>query len=127
MIAIFHWGPDQARDPILAIGAVYILLAIPIAWQSLQHILQWRINAESSEGYAWRFSLKSLLIFTTAAYILLLPARWIVKELPFTNFSIGFGLYAGVAVVLAGVALWRFVFAGVLNRSVTARRPCRVS
>ena len=74
LIAIFRWGPDQARHPILTIGAIYILLAIPIAWESLRQILQWQIDATSREGTFWRFSLKSLLILTTAACVLLLPA-----------------------------------------------------
>ena len=91
------------------IGAVYILLAIPIAWESLRQILQWRIDAASREGTSWRFSLKSLLILTTAACVLLLPAQWIVRVLPFADFSIGFGLYAVAATALAGVAIWRFV------------------
>lgn len=109
LVAVFHWGPDAARRPILAIGAIYLLLAIPIAWGSLQQILQWQVDAESSEGYGWRFSLKSLLILTTAACVLLLPLRWIVKELPHADFSVGFGLYAVAATALPGVALWRFV------------------
>jgi hypothetical protein len=109
LIAVLHWGPDVARRPILTIGAIYILLAIPIAWQSLQQVLQWQVDATSREGTLWQFSLKSLLILTTAAGVLLLPARWILKELPLANFSIGFGLYAGVTAALAGVALWRFV------------------
>lgn len=106
LIAVFDWRPGEAHAPIATILAIYALLAAPLALVALRHILHGRVPPRP---IVLRYSLKSLLYVMTALCVLLVLIRAIVQSQD--EEAVIFGLFALVALSLAGVAGW-FVWTG---------------
>ena len=108
MIAAFHWNPNEARSPIVALLTVYALPIIPAS--VVASFMVWRGNIDSSLPGAhveWRFSLRSLLLTMTAVCVFAGLGQYVVR-MAVPDFPIVFGTYAFVSVALSGVIVWRF-------------------
>lgn len=102
LIAPFHWGPGAAQFTCTAVLAVYAaatLAAAPLAWR--------QIRGAPLRGLAARppvrFSLKSALVVTTVACVLLGVAELMHWRGDFVLFA-GYGL--GVLAACAAIAAW---------------------
>ncbi len=108
LIAVFRWGPGDAQEPILAILFIYAFLSIPTALFVFPEILQWSASPSTWSPLRWRYSLKSLLIVTTALCIAAPALRFLFVNVR-RNDTIVFSLFVLVTMTLAGIALCAFV------------------
>ena len=108
LIAVFRWGPGDAEDPILAILFIYTFLSIPTALSVFPEILQWSSSPPKWSPPRWRYSLRSLLLVTTALCIVVPALRFLFLNAR-RNDTIIFSLFVLVTMTLAGIALSAFV------------------
>ena len=108
LIALFQWGPNQAEDPILVILFIYALLSIPTALFVFPKILHWSTSPQSRTPLPWRYSLKSLLLVTTALCVAVPALRFLIVNVRRNDYVI-FSIFVLVTMSLAGVAFFTFV------------------
>ena len=108
LIAVFDWGPGDAEEPILAILFIYAFLSIPTALFVFREILQWSASPPTWSPLRWRYSLRSLLMVTTALCIAAPALRFLFVNVR-RNDTIIFSLFVLVTMTLAGIALCAFV------------------
>jgi hypothetical protein len=75
IIARFRLDPSDAKEPIPVILGAYVLIALPFGIAALRQLLRGPLERASTEDTGWRFSLKSLLLLTTATCVFIAIAR----------------------------------------------------
>jgi hypothetical protein len=108
LIVVFHWGPGEAEEPILAILFIYAFLSILTALFVFPEILQWSALPPTGPPLRWRYSLRSLLMVTTALCIAAPALRFLFVNVRRSD-TIIFSLFVLVTMTLAGIALCAFV------------------
>ena len=107
LIAGFQWGPRDAATPILAILIVYACVSIPAALLAIRDLLPWQPAPEVRRPIPLQFSLRSLLLVTTALCVLITLFRFIFGSA--SEEPIIFGTFVVVTICLVGVTLFLFV------------------
>ena len=109
LIILFELGPNEAQEPISWVFGFYTLfVAIPAAILALPDVFQWQVLREERKPFNWQFSLRSLLLVTTAACILIPLMRLATTAASPRDLSV-FGIFILVAMGLVGLALFVFV------------------
>jgi hypothetical protein len=106
LIAVFRWGPDDAEVPILAILFIYTLLSVPVALTLFPEILRWSVSATSQNAF-WQYSLKSLLVLTTALCVTVPIIRALLIHIGAAD-SFIFSTFVMVTLALIGLSVWMF-------------------
>jgi hypothetical protein len=104
IIAAFRLGPPDAVWPVITIFAIYLIVLAALATFAIGQIRQW--PHRSSQLRVWRYSIKSLLGLMTIVAILTAVLASVAKA--FYYFPVAFAAFGSVAIVLAGVVVWRF-------------------
>lgn len=114
LIAVNHWGPDSAQEPIMMMLAGYTILSLPLAAVSLHRVSRLsRRDAVNNERPWWQFSLRSMLVTVTTVCVSIAVARLLFRYVPRAD-SIAFGDYAIAYAALSAYVGWRYrVFAHV--------------
>ncbi len=121
LIAIFNWGPGDAEEPILLLLTLYgIFVAMPAAIVAIPVVFRWQPVPDERRPFSWQFSLRSLLLVTTAACILIPILRYAFADPSPGDIGV-FGTFILAAISLVGLSL--FVFANDLRRRGD-RRTC---
>jgi hypothetical protein len=102
------WGPNEAEGPIQAISVIYAVISIPIALIVFPKILHWGAWPQPWGRWPWRFSLKSLLLVTTATCLIVPLFRFLLTYSSRGDFIV-FSLFAVVTMSLVGVSLAAFM------------------
>lgn len=108
LIALFRWDPGEAQTPIMVILSIFGLLAIPAAAMSLRSILLWHNLDNSRRPFVWRYSLRSLLVTTTALCVLLALGRLVVVFVGLQE-RLVFGLFSLATLTLVGTVLCCYI------------------
>jgi hypothetical protein len=108
LILVFSWGPSEAQEPILAISILYAMLSIPTALIVFPKILYWTASPRPWAPFPWQFSLKSLLLVTTATCVVVPLFRFLLTN-SFRGDYIIFSVFVLVTVSLMGLSLFVFV------------------
>jgi hypothetical protein len=108
LIAALRWGPGEAEGPILGIFFIYAFLSIPTALMVFPEIRQWSTSPQSWLHWPWRYSLKSLLLVTTALCVAVPALRFLFGNVR-RNDTIIFSLFVLVTMSLVGFLLFVFV------------------
>jgi hypothetical protein len=108
LIALCRWGPNEAEGPILAIYFIYAFLSIPAALAVFPIILQWRTSAAKWWRFPGQYSLRGLLLFTTALCITVPILRFLFVSVRH-NDTVIFSLFALATLTLVGFSLYIFV------------------
>jgi hypothetical protein len=107
LIAVFRWGPNEAEDPILVIFFIYAFVSIPIALIVFPVIFQWSTMLLSWPPFPWQYSLKSLLLVTSALCVVIAALRFLLIHIT-GNDGIIFSAYVLVTMGLVGILLLMF-------------------
>ncbi len=108
LIAMFDWGPEVARAPVITILATYTLLVIPLAVKAWRQLWNWQPDESSQRPLVLRYSLKSMLWATSALCVLLVVVRLAVDYVKISA-PFGFGLYALISVAIIGIVTVYFM------------------
>jgi hypothetical protein len=123
LIVAFKWGPGEAEEPILVLLAVYTaLIAIPAAVIALPVVFQWQPMRVDRKPFNWQFSLRSLLLVTTAACILVPIVKFAFTERSPNDLWI-FGIFIVLSIGLVGLSI--FLFVHDLSRRAESRACAR--
>jgi hypothetical protein len=107
LIAVFRWGPGDAEGPILVILFIYTFVAVPTALIVFPELLRWSVSAASHNAVFWQYSLKSLLVLTTALCIAVPILRLLIANIRRAD-SVIFLTFVIVTMALIGLSLWMF-------------------
>ena len=113
LIAYYSWGPEPSRRPINSIIVAYTALIAPVAIGTFYRIRRFPAQSYARQPYAWRYSLKSMLVVMTAVCVLIAATQTLMRLVP-RGESLIFGGYALVCVTLSAIVVWRFVAANGL-------------
>jgi hypothetical protein len=105
LIAVFEWGPSEAEGPILAILFIYAFVSISAGLIIFPQILRWRVPSTSPTASLWQFSLKSLLVLTTAMCVAVPMIRALFSDV---RRNVIFPIFVVVTMALIGFSLWMF-------------------
>lgn len=112
MIALGDLSPVEAARPITVLLGVYCLTGLPLAAASLVEIVRWMPITPAQPGLAWQFSMRTLLIWMTAASVLAAAGTYVFRG--FTIVGVGYDGYifltfAAAAALFSAAILWRFL------------------
>jgi hypothetical protein len=109
LIIMFQWRPGQASGPVLAILCIYASLAFPAALFALRELLNWSDAPAPWWPVSMQFSLKSLLVLTTALCVVVPLVRFVIVNRSHSDFII-FGLFILITISFVGVAIYVFLY-----------------
>jgi hypothetical protein len=124
LIAANSWGPSEAARPITTIIVAYTVVSAPCAIVALKQIH--RTPDVKYHRKPWQFSLKSMLMATTAVCVLIGMGQLMVAYLPdypwriFDSYWFGFGGFAFLSLALSAWVWRRYDAARQRNIRATA-------
>jgi hypothetical protein len=107
-IAGFRWSQGEAQVPITTILFFYALYSLPAAIVIAPEIFRWFLAPYASAALPLQFSLKSLLLLTTALCIVLPLFGFVFRNSTRGDYLV-FGLFTLVTIGLVALAMTIFI------------------
>jgi hypothetical protein len=107
MIAVFNLSPGQAHAPVVALLSTYLLFALPAAVVPFRLIRRWE-PPTAAQPPCWQFSVKTLLLVTTAICIFIALCRFLIA-VSVDDEIVFFGGFTLCVIALCSVLIWLFV------------------